>query len=255
VFELHAGSLALHLRSSELAGEVSVVTQDARLRPLVAGRYRVDRHDLTTLAGTERGELLVDGPDGWLVGSGRRVEVWRDGDSRTLRQAWATPANDEFARWVDSAERDDERLARAGSVSPEMTGAEDLDRHGRWDRHPEIGWVWLPYTVAPGWAPYRHGRWAWVRPWGWIWIDAAPWGFAPFHYGRWLNWGGRWVWSPGAHVPRQPGAPVFLPAPGRVTAPADGRSRIPEPRGRPTTRPADRWPQHPAAGQVAQQRP
>ena len=24
-------------------------------------------------------------------------------------------------------------------------------------------------------------------PWGWTWVDDAPWGFAPFHYGRWVN--------------------------------------------------------------------
>ena len=37
------------------------------------------------------------------------------------------------------------------------------------------------------WAPYRYGRWVWVAPWGWTWIDDAPWGFAPFHYGRWAQ--------------------------------------------------------------------
>ena len=56
--------------------------------------------------------------------------------------------------------------------------------------------VWYP-NVYPGWAPYREGHWAWVEPWGWTWVDDAPWGFAPFHYGRWVNVGGRWGWVPG----------------------------------------------------------
>src|ERR1019366_4804757 len=48
---------------------------------------------------------------------------------------------------------------------------------------------------------------AWVEPWGWTWIDDAPWGFAPFHYGRWAYAGG-WYWIPGTLAPR----PVYAPA-------------------------------------------
>ena len=32
--------------------------------------------------------------------------------------------------------------------------------------------------------------------------------FAPFHYGRWVIWGGRWCWVPGGYVHR----PVYAPA-------------------------------------------
>jgi hypothetical protein len=39
-------------------------------------------------------------------------------------------------------------------------------------------------------------------------VDDAPWGFAPFHYGRWAWWGGRWCWVPGTYVAR----PVYAPA-------------------------------------------
>jgi hypothetical protein len=102
----------------------------------------------------------------------------------------------------------DERRAQAGHVSPEMTGAEDLDRWGHWDRHPDYGAIWYPSTVAVGWAPYRYGRWVWVRPWGWTWVDDARWGFAPFHYGRWVYWRNRWCWAPGTYVHR----PVYAPA-------------------------------------------
>ena len=67
----------------------------------------------------------------------------------------------------------------------------------------------LPLAVRADWAPYRHGRWAWVRPWGWTWIDAAPWGFAPFHYGSWVRYGGHWAWSPGPRGPRVRYAPAL----------------------------------------------
>jgi len=39
-------------------------------------------------------------------------------------------------------------------------------------------------------------------------VDDAPWGFAPFHYGRWANVSGAWFWVPGAMVAR----PVYAPA-------------------------------------------
>ena len=62
--------------------------------------------------------------------------------------------------------------------------------------------------MVAGWAPYRFGHWAWVDPWGWTWIDDAPWGFAPFHYGRWAFRNNAWAWVPGAHH----GHPVYAPA-------------------------------------------
>jgi hypothetical protein len=49
-----------------------------------------------------------------------------------------------------------------------------------------------------------------VEPWGWTWIDDAPWGFAPFHYGRWAYAGGVWVWVPGHRVIGV--RPVYSPA-------------------------------------------
>jgi hypothetical protein len=47
-----------------------------------------------------------------------------------------------------------------------------------------------------------------VDPWGWSWVDDAPWGFAPFHYGRWASFDGRWGWVPGPVAV----APVYAPA-------------------------------------------
>ncbi len=207
VLQLHAGALALRLRSREAADEAEVRTAELRLLPQRAGHYRFDRIDDTTWAGTWRGELLVDGAGGDVIGTGQRLSFIRDrGD--ILRSANATLPDDGFGNWVARSDQQDERSASSRYVSPEMTGAEDLDRYGRWDTHPEYGALWYPLEVRADWAPYRHGRWAWVRPWGWTWIDEAPWGFAPFHYGRWVSWQGRWGWVPGAYVAR----PIYAPA-------------------------------------------
>ena len=70
------------------------------------------------------------------------------------------------------------------------------------------GEVWMPRSVPSGWQPYRTGHWAYVQPWGWTWVDDQPWGFAPYHYGRWANSDNRWVWVP----PQREVRPVYAPA-------------------------------------------
>lgn len=205
--QLHSGSLALRLKSREAADETEVRTAEARLLPQRAGHYRFDRIDDTTEAGVWRGELRVDSSNGLQIGANQRAALTRE-PRGGLRAAWEAMPDDGFASWALREDQREERTASTRYVSPEMTGAEDLDRYGRWTTHPEYGAVWFPLEVRSGWEPYRQGRWAWVRPWGWTWIDEAPWGFAPFHYGRWVSWGGRWCWVPGAYVAR----PVYAPA-------------------------------------------
>ncbi len=82
-----------------------------------------------------------------------------------------------------------------------MTGVQGLAQYGAWQQSPGYGQVWYP-QVAPDWVPYRDGSWSYVAPWGWTWVDNEPWGFAPFHYGRWAQVDQRWCW-----VPTQEGAP------------------------------------------------
>ncbi len=207
IFQLHSGSLAVRVRSREKAAEVDIVTREARLLPLRAGHYRIDRIDDTTYAASWSGDLRVADADRLTASNGQRLELRRDSGG-ALRHVWRGLPNDAFASWAMADDQRDERTASSRYISPEMTGAEDLDRWGTWDRHPEHGAIWYPRDVDAGWAPYRHGRWVWVRPWGWTWVDEARWGFAPFHYGRWVHWRDRWCWAPGTYVQR----PVYAPA-------------------------------------------
>jgi hypothetical protein len=94
-------------------------------------------------------------------------------------------------------------------VPPYVSGYQDLANNGQWTQEAEYGALWLPTTIPEGWAPYRYGHWAWVPPWGWTWIDNASWGFAPFHYGRWMQWHDRWAWAPGRLTQERP---VYAPA-------------------------------------------
>lgn len=222
-FQLHRGSLAVRVRSRDIAEELEVLTPEARLQPERAGSYRVDRVDDTTGVTAWRGALQVQTQDQvFALPAGQRVELLPQGRGRSTLVTWSVPAQDRFAEWVQSDEQRDDRSAPLPYVSPEMTGAEDLDRHGRWERHPEFGMVWAPLVVAAGWAPFTQGRWVWHARWGWTWVDQAPWGFAPFHYGRWVLWGHRWVWTPGPRTAR----PGFAPALVTFTGPSVGVSVV-----------------------------
>lgn len=204
---LHGGSVALRARGDS-AREFAILTDEGRYEPLRAGRYRVDARDNGSFGAAISGALRFESQDSVLdLAAGQRAEFWTERD--VTHYAWASMPDDRFGEWVAREEREDDRdRERYRYISPEMTGADDLDRYGRWDRHPEYGAIWWPTTVTVGWAPYRYGHWTYLRPWGWTWVDDAPWGFAPFHYGRWVHWNGRWGWAPGQYVAR----PVYAPA-------------------------------------------
>jgi hypothetical protein len=204
---LHGGTVALRARG-DTSREFSIVTPEGRFEPMRGGRYRVDRKDDGSFGAAFTGAMRFEAPDSALeINAGQRAEFWSE--RGVTHYAWASMPDDRFGEWVANQEREDDRdFERRRYVSPEMTGAEDLDRYGRWDRHPDYGAIWYPTTVTVGWAPYRYGYWAYVSPWGWTWVDDSPWGFAPFHYGRWVSYGGRWGWCPGQYVAR----PVYAPA-------------------------------------------
>ena len=206
--ELHNGSVVARLRNRESADEFDLKTAEGRFTTQRAGRYRFDRTDGTSHLTVYSGQSLYEGPRSALtVNSGQHAEFWIDG-SAAAQYSITEPRQDAFSAWNNERDRSDDRSVSARYVSPEMTGVEDLDRHGRWEQSPEYGPLWIPRGVASGWAPYSTGHWAWVRPWGWTWVDDSAWGFAPFHYGRWVWYRSYWGWAPGTYVAR----PVYAPA-------------------------------------------
>ena len=203
--QLASGTLAITLRDRNQADDLEIETPEGRVRFAGTGRYRIEaRSDRTTVA-AQSGSAEVSA-------SGRSLAV-RAGEMATIGgrgsvSIESAPYGDDFDTWVSARDNEEKSALTRRNVSPYMTGYQDLDAYGDWDSADDYGTVWYPRVVAAGWAPYRDGRWAWVEPWGWTWIDAAPWGFAPFHYGRWVQVGGRWGWTPGAYTAR----PVYAPA-------------------------------------------
>jgi hypothetical protein len=162
------------------------------LRP---GIYRVEVNE----AG-DTSVITVRGGDGETTADGKAAPVHVNEQVVIRGGAYdkhGAPRTDEFDAWA--AERD-ARMASSISVqrvAPGMVGVTDLDVYGVWRPHPVYGNVWFPNGLVAGWAPYRFGHWGFVAPWGWTWIDDSPWGYAPFHYGRWVMVGGVWAWAPG----------------------------------------------------------
>lgn len=209
LLQIDRGDVAVRLRSVGNAAETRLRTREGTAQPEREGLYRVEQLDSGSKAYVWQGRLRFDwargAPPVWL-GTGEQAELWWPDGPRAER---GPLYSDGFGDWVLAESRDEGDRPVARYVSPEMTGAEDLDRYGRWESAPDYGAVWIPTTlIVADWAPYRYGHWAWSRLWGWTWVDDAPWGFAPFHYGRWVSWGGRWCWAPGPYVNR----PVYAPA-------------------------------------------
>jgi hypothetical protein len=74
-----------------------------------------------------------------------------------------------------------------------------LSSHGRWFESPQYGYLWQPSIArsTSDWRPYTHGSWAYSDL-GWTWVSTEPFGWAAYHYGRWVllrNVG--WCWVPG----------------------------------------------------------
>ncbi len=208
---LDQGVINIHLRSMG-QGWVQVVTPAGYVNLLEPGSYDIDVGHPAPDRPAERervsvleGRAEVNAARGRLeVMAGESAIVTLDPPTFAMEAAHATPFDD----WA--LQREKRELVRESEryLSPDMTGYQDIDDYGEWRRDPSYGAVWFPADVPPDWEPYRFGHWAFVPPWGWTWIDDAPWGFAPFHYGRWVDIDGRWGWWPGTVVAR----PVYAPA-------------------------------------------
>ena len=79
-----------------------------------------------------------------------------------------------------------------------------LAPYGSWINVGSCGLVWRPTACAVNreWRPYcDSGRWVYSDC-GWYWASTYSWGWAPYHYGRWLrhsHYG--WCWAPKGTIP------------------------------------------------------
>jgi hypothetical protein len=207
---LTQGNLYVHVRDLPDGENFEIDTPNLAFRAAFPGDYRID---VDAVRGTTRvtihsgtGAVYGETGDAIPLGGGQQV-MFRARDLNKVNTQ-ESPPQDGFDRWAAERNRHEDQSPSARYVPREIVGYQQLDAHGQWQRDAELGWVWLPIVKGADWAPYRAGHWEWIEPWGWTWMDDAPWGFAPFHYGRWTQLNSRWAWVPGRMGPH----PVYAPA-------------------------------------------
>jgi len=203
------GSVRVTVFDLPADNSVEIDTPNGALTLLRAGSYRVDvdPDGGSTLVIVNSGSLEVSGAGvSQTVQAGEAVQL--TGTEPTQITLVSMPNQDDFDRWCADRDQRIRSFAARQYVNPFIPGVEDLDAYGRWEVVAEYGPVWYPSGVPVGWVPYRVGRWAWVEPWGWTWVEDEPWGFCPFHYGRWALIRSTWGWIPGPVAD----APVYAPA-------------------------------------------
>jgi len=210
-FRLSQGSVIFRVRHLDDDDQFEVDTPNSAFVIQRAGEYRVDVNaggdETDTTVWQGRAEVTGGGAS-YTVIAGQRARF--TGTNELNHEIDQIPDPDDFTQFAFDRDSREDRSESANYISPEMTGYEDLDENGTWHYAADYGPVWTPVGIAPGWAPYRFGHWVFVEPWGWTWVDDEPWGFAPFHYGRWAFIGAGWSWVPGPMVVRPVYAPAFV---------------------------------------------
>jgi hypothetical protein len=207
--KLSQGSIIVRVRHLDDEDQFEIDTPNLAFQIQRTGEYRIDvsadgnETDATVWHG--RGEGTGGGAS-YTVVAGQKARF--TGGDQLDHEIDQIPNRDDFDNFVFQRDEREDHAESSNYISPEVTGAEDLDEYGHWRYVADYGPVWAPAAVAPGWAPYRFGHWVWVAPWGWTWVEDEPWGFAPFHYGRWAFVESSWCWVPGPVVVR----PVYAPA-------------------------------------------
>jgi FecR protein len=210
--QLSAGVLIVRVwdTSSGQSYEIDTPQLAVQLKQPGAYRVEVDESGNTTLIKVSEGEAIALGSDGAMAIDAQGVMVFTgsaSGGSLAYSAASLGPPDD-LDTWSATRDRQEQESPSRQYVADDTPGTYELDDNGRWQSTPEYGYVWTPVVVVAAWVPYRFGHWVWIPPWGWTWVDDAPWGYATFHYGRWVWLRGSWCWVPG---PR-PLRPVYAPA-------------------------------------------
>jgi hypothetical protein len=207
--QLVQGTIEVHLRRLEAGNAWEIDTPNVAFTLTRGGEYLIqaDPDGGSTMIIVREGEGQVTGAaESWDLTEGQQYIF--AGTDQLIENAQQAPAFDDFENWCQERDQRENSSQSAKYVSRDVDGYYDLDDSGTWQNDPDDGPIWIPTAVAGGWTPYRFGHWVWIAPWGWTWVADESWGFAPFHYGRWVLFGGYWGWIPGPRVVR----PYYAPA-------------------------------------------
>lgn len=171
---------------------VSVLSGLAQVVGL-AGSGQISKGEMLTLLGQTAAEVALsrlDGRDaGYMVDDYYRYQYPNIYDGRY--SSYDAYVNDPF--YYDPYRRN----VSYKHVTYAIPGVNDLDHYGDWQEVSGHGYGWRP-RVEGNWAPYQQGYWTNDYPYGLTWVSSEPWGYAPYHYGRWAFVNNQWFWIPEA---------------------------------------------------------
>lgn len=120
-------------------------------------------------------------------------------DLQTQQQQREAETGSEVALGVDANAEDADYPDTDPSALTEFKPV--LEGHGRWVDDSTYGTVWVPAEAEVGtdFQPYvSAGHWTYSDDSDYVWVSDYSWGWAPFHYGRWVTLPGYgWSWIPG----------------------------------------------------------
>ena len=150
------------------------------------------------------------------VGAGACTSNW-EGEAESPRgeyeeppgvSAASAPVDDRYAQYEAQAAAQtqgqqaiDPNTADETDPAALQTFRPALATYGTWVEDGSYGTVWVPNQseVGTNFSPYlTAGHWSYTTE-GYYWASDYSWGWAPFHYGRWV-WSDAygWEWIPGA---------------------------------------------------------
>lgn len=207
--QLTSGVLIVRVRNLAAGQVYEIDTPNLALSLQQSGEYRLEVNeggDVTTVKVAEGAAQALGGGLWLALSAGQNVTF--SGTTTLAYSARNLGIADDLDEWSEARDQVLESARPTPYLPSDLPGAADLEGNGSWQQSPEYGVLWTPTTVVAGWMPYRFGRWLWVSPWGWTWVDDALWGYAPFHYGRWVRWRNSWCWAP----PPRLAQPMYAPA-------------------------------------------
>lgn len=207
--QLAQGTIEVHVRRLAEGEAFEIDTQNVAFNVQQSGEYVLETSpdgNSTSIIVREGSGEATGGGESYDLAAGQQYTF--NGTDQLSYDAQPAPSFNDFEDWCQQRDQRENNSPSAQYVSRDIDGYYDLDGYGSWQTDPDYGAVWYPSGVAVGWVPYRNGHWVWIAPWGWTWVESEPWGFAPFHYGRWAYVRGSWGWVPGPVVVR----PVYAPA-------------------------------------------
>ena len=195
-----AGVMDVRVRSLDSNDHIEIDTPNIALSILRPGKYRVEVNDEgdATVVKVSEGEAEASGGSQDVVVHAQQAMTF-SGTDRVVAQTGSLGAPDAFDSWSLERDRRDQvcdDIQTAQYVDPEVTGYQDLDDNGSWSSEPDMDMCGHRLALRSAGRPIGTALGVGVAL-GMDLVDDAPWGYAPFHYGRWAQVRDRWCWVPG----------------------------------------------------------